>query len=84
VAADRGGVTSRSAPGAPDLELALEETAWFEGDRIRRLEDRYDDATVAAIEAWMRTHGAKLLGERPRLAPGIGPGLVLSRPHWLP
>jgi hypothetical protein len=52
------------AAGVPDLAFELEETAWFDGDRIRRLEDRYDSATQAAMEAYRAAHGAKLgLGE---------------------
>jgi hypothetical protein len=54
------GAARYTAPGVPDLEFALEETAWFEGDRIRRLEDCYDAATVARVEAYVREHGAKL------------------------
>jgi len=50
-----------TAPGVPDLEFELEETAWFAKDgRIRRLEDRYDDATVRALEEYLRAHGAAL------------------------
>jgi hypothetical protein len=49
-----------TAPGVPDLEFELEETAWFEDGRIRRLEDRYDDATLRALEAYVREHGAAL------------------------
>jgi hypothetical protein len=49
-----------TAPGVPDLEFELEETAWFEGDRIQRLEDRYDPDTVRAFEEYRRAHGAKL------------------------
>jgi hypothetical protein len=48
------------APGVPDLRFELEETAWFEGDRIRRLEDRYDPAAREALEAYRAAHGAKL------------------------
>jgi len=50
-----------TAPGVPDLEFELEETAWFESDgRIRRLEDRYDEATLQALGEYLRAHGATL------------------------
>lgn len=48
------------APGVPDFAFEVEETAWFDGDRIRRLEDRYDAATQAAMDAYRAAHGAKL------------------------
>jgi len=48
------------APGMPDLRFELDETVWLDGDRIRRMEDRYDPATVANLEAYLREHGAKL------------------------
>ncbi len=56
----RGGVRY-TAPGVPDLYFELEEEVWFDGDRIRRLEDRYDEATRAALLAYLAAHGAKLL-----------------------
>jgi ketosteroid isomerase-like protein len=46
--------------GVPDLEFELEETATFEGDRIRRLEDRYTEATARALEDYVHEHGPKL------------------------
>jgi SnoaL-like domain len=49
-----------TAPGLPDLEFALEETAWFEGGRIRRLEDRYDEEAQRTLEAYLHEHGARL------------------------
>jgi len=48
------------ADGVPELAFELEETAWFQGDRIRRLEDRYDAATREALERYLAAHGAKL------------------------
>ncbi|HVP29691.1 MAG TPA: nuclear transport factor 2 family protein [Myxococcota bacterium] len=54
------GAARYAAPGVPDLRFELEETAWFEGDRIGRLEDRYDAATRSALETYLRAHGAKL------------------------
>jgi hypothetical protein len=55
----RGGVRY-TAPGVPDLYFELEETLWFDGERIRRLADRYDEATLAALVAYLREHGPKL------------------------
>ena len=55
----RGGVIY-TAPGVPDLEFDLEETAWFEGDRIRRLEDRYTDETREALARYVAAYGEKL------------------------
>jgi hypothetical protein len=49
-----------TAPGAPDLSFALEETATFEGGRIRRLEDRYDAETARAVREYADAWGAKL------------------------
>lgn len=49
-----------TAAGLPDLVFELEETAWFQDGRIRRLEDRYDAATVRALEEYLRAHGTKL------------------------
>jgi hypothetical protein len=57
-----------TAPGVPDLEFELEETAWFTPDgRIRRLEDRYDEATLRRLEAYLAAHGPALgLGVKER------------------
>ena len=49
-----------SSPAVPDLSFELEETATFSGARICRLEDRYDDATVTALKAYLERHGPKL------------------------
>lgn len=49
-----------TAPDVPDLVFDLEETARFDGDRIRHLEDRYDDETLRALQAYLDAHGAKL------------------------
>jgi ketosteroid isomerase-like protein len=46
--------------GAPDLRLEGEETAVFEGERIKRLEDRIPDAAVQRTLAYMTAHGSKL------------------------
>lgn len=48
------------APGVPDLYFELEETIWLDGDRIRKMEDRYDAAAIADLEAYLRDHGATL------------------------
>jgi hypothetical protein len=45
---------------APDLSFELEEIATFAGDRIRRLEDRYDAATRDALARYFEQHGAAL------------------------
>lgn len=55
----RGGATYR-AEGVPEFVLELEETATFDGDRIRRLEDRYEPAMKEAIAAYLKEHAAKL------------------------
>ena len=55
----RGSATYRAA-GVPDFVLELEETAYFEGERIRRLEDRYEPAMKQQISAYLNEHGAKL------------------------
>jgi hypothetical protein len=46
--------------GAPDLCMQGEERAFFEGDRIRLLEDRVTDEEGAKIGAYMAEHGEKL------------------------
>ena len=55
----RGGVRY-TAGGLPDLYFELEETVRFDGERIRRLEDRYDAADLQVIEAYLRAHGTEL------------------------
>jgi hypothetical protein len=54
------GRASYTSPDAPDLAFELEETAAFDGDRIRRLHDRYDDQTRRALLDYLAAHGAKL------------------------
>lgn len=54
------GRASYTHPEVPDLEFDLEETATFDGDRICRLEDRYDDAAVKSVRAYFEEHGARL------------------------
>lgn len=48
------------AAGLPDLELTLEETVRFEGDRIVHLEDRYTPAMIEELEAYVHEHGPTL------------------------
>jgi hypothetical protein len=54
-------VTYRAAD-APPVAMDGEETATFAGERIQRLEDRFDPASAKAVLEWMSTHGAKLGG----------------------
>jgi len=54
------GRASYTAEGAPDLAFDLEEIARFDGDRIRHLEDRYDDETLAAMDAYLAAHSEAL------------------------
>ncbi len=49
-----------TAPGVPKLDFELEETAFFEGERIKRLVDDYDEANTQRIVAYLRDHGSKL------------------------
>ncbi|HVM95226.1 MAG TPA: nuclear transport factor 2 family protein [Candidatus Acidoferrales bacterium] len=46
--------------GAPTLRMDGEETAIFDGDRIRRLEDRIPTTSVQTTAAYLMEHGAKL------------------------
>jgi SnoaL-like domain len=55
----RGSATYR-AEGVPEFVLELEETVHFVGDRIERMEDRYEPAMKAAIAAYLAEHGPKL------------------------
>ncbi len=56
-----------TSPHAPDLSFELDEISTFAGDRISRLEDRYDAETTAAIEAYLAAHGDALgFGTGPR------------------
>lgn len=49
-----------TSPLAPDFSFELEEIATFAGNAIRRLEDRYDAATIAAVDAYIAAHGETL------------------------
>jgi hypothetical protein len=55
----RGSARYRAA-GVPELFFELEETAHFDDQRIRLLEDRYDGATERAVDAYLEEHGAAL------------------------
>jgi hypothetical protein len=46
--------------GAPDLRMEGESTAFFDGARMRRLEDWIPPEYAAATTAYMSEHGAKL------------------------
>ncbi len=46
--------------GVPALRMEGEETVTFDGDRIRRLEDRMPPATVQRAQAYLAQHGDKL------------------------
>jgi ketosteroid isomerase-like protein len=52
-------VSTYTLGGAPPLRMEGEETATFEGDRIRRLEDRMPAATQQVM-AYLGEHGGKL------------------------
>jgi hypothetical protein len=53
-----------TAAGVPDLGFELEELATFDGDRIRRLEDRYDAENVKAMLEWLDSHAETIGIER--------------------
>ncbi len=46
--------------GLPDFHLEGAETVWFEGDRIRRLEDDISDEMHAQAAAYLVEHGDRL------------------------
>ena len=46
--------------GVPPLRMEGEETATFEGERIRRLEDRMSASTTQQVAAYMGERGAQL------------------------
>jgi SnoaL-like domain len=49
-----------TAAGAPDLAFDLEETAHFEGERIRRLADVYAPEEHGKLAAYLEAHGTRL------------------------
>ena len=48
------------AEGVPDFVLELEETVYFEGDRIRRLEDEYEATMKQRISVFLKEHSKEL------------------------
>ena len=50
-----------AAEGVPELVIEGEERAWFEGDRIARLEDRFGEESARAALEYFNTHGSQLL-----------------------
>jgi hypothetical protein len=55
----RGRVVYRAA-GVPDAVVEVEEIARFRGDRICRLEDRYDAGMRERMAAYLASYGEKL------------------------
>ncbi len=51
---------SYRSPGLAELVIDGEETAVFEGDRIRRLEDRFPPEASPITEAWFEANGSRL------------------------
>ena len=49
-----------TAEGAPELAFDLEETAHFEGDRIRLLVDSYRPEEAERLAAYVEAHGARI------------------------
>jgi hypothetical protein len=49
-----------TAPDVPELCFELEETAWFDRARIRRLRDAYAGEELERVQAWLGRHGPKL------------------------
>ena len=48
------------AGAAPALVIEGEETAHFEGDRIRRLEDRFTGESAKEATRWLEKHGSQM------------------------
>lgn len=55
----RGSATYR-ADGVPELVLVLELVLEFDGERIRRMVDRYEPEMKQQIGAYLAAHGGKL------------------------
>jgi len=51
---------SYSGPGLPELVLDGEESAEFEGDRIRHLEDRFPPEASGITETWFRSYAGRI------------------------
>ena len=47
--------------GAPDLVLSGREIATFSDNRIRQMDDEFDDCTFARFATWMEKYGALLV-----------------------
>lgn len=56
----RGRADYTSGGDLPDVGFALEEIVTFDGDRIRRLEDRYDETATRIVGDYLAAHGASL------------------------
>jgi len=56
----RGRAAYTGGGDLPDVAFDLEEFATFDGERIRRLEDRYDEANARIVGAYLEAHGARL------------------------
>ena len=56
----RGRADYTGGGGLPDVGFELVELVTFDGDRIRRLEDRYDEANTAIVDAYLEAHGDEL------------------------
>jgi hypothetical protein len=51
---------SYSGPGIPELVLDGEESATFEGARIRRLEDQFPPEAAPIAEMWFRSFANRI------------------------
>jgi len=56
----RGRADYTGGGALPDVGFELVEIVTFDGDRIRRLEDRYDAEATAIVDAYLEAHGAHL------------------------
>jgi hypothetical protein len=54
------GRATYGAEGVPDFDLELEETIYFEGDRICRLADHYEPEMEQRIATYLKDYGEKL------------------------
>jgi hypothetical protein len=51
---------SYGGPGIPELVIDGEETAAFDGERIRRLEDRFPPEATSIAEMWFRSFAGRI------------------------
>jgi ketosteroid isomerase-like protein len=56
----RGRADYTGGGSLPDVGFELVERVTFDGDRIRRLEDQYDDANRATVDEYLAAHGEAL------------------------